>query len=74
MWNDLTHDKTGSLLKIDIDPSGRYLAASSSNKYVYVWDTENPECIASLRGHSKVIADLKFSRDGRRLFTISGDR
>ncbi|CAF1482975.1 unnamed protein product [Adineta ricciae] len=66
-------DDTGYLIKIDVDTSGRYLATSCSNKYVYIWDTITSECIATLCGHSEIVTDLKFSQDGRHLFTISGD-
>jgi WD40 repeat protein len=67
-------DDTGYLIKIDIDTSGRYLATSCSNKYVYIWDTITSECVASLCGHSEIVTDLKFSQDGHHLYTISGDR
>lgn len=73
-WKDPTNDNTGSLIKIDIDASGRYLATSCSNKCVYLWDMKKPEYIASLRGHAQVVTDLKFSHDARRLYTIAGDR
>ncbi|UJR30309.1 hypothetical protein I4U23_017846 [Adineta vaga] len=66
-------DDTGYLIKIDMDASGRYLATSCSNKYVYIWDTITSECVATLCGHSEIVTDLKFSQDGRHLFTISGD-
>jgi WD40 repeat protein len=67
-------DDNGYLIKIDIDISGRYLATSCSNKFVYIWDTITTECIASLCGHSEIVTDLKFSQDGHYLYTISGDR
>lgn len=67
-------DDTGYLVKIDIDSSGRYLATSCSNKYIYIWDTLTTECVASLCGHSEIVTDLKFSQDGHHLYTISGDR
>lgn len=68
------NDDTGYLVKIDIDTSGRYLATSCSNKYVYIWDTITTECVASLCGHGEIVTDLKFSHDGHHLYTISGDR
>jgi WD40 repeat protein len=73
-WKDPTNDHAGYLIKIDIDSSGRYLATSCSNKCVYLWDMRTPEHIASLCGHAEVVTDLKFSHDGRRLYTIAGDR
>lgn len=69
-----TGDDNGYLIKIDIDPSGRYIATSCSNKCVYIWDKITTECVASLCGHSEIVTDLKFSQDGHYLYTISGDR
>ncbi|CAM2725364.1 unnamed protein product [Rotaria socialis] len=66
-------DDNGYLTKIDIDASGRYLATSSTNKYVYLWDTKTSECVASLCGHGDIVTDLKFSHDGRHLYTTAGD-
>ncbi|CAF4101830.1 unnamed protein product [Rotaria magnacalcarata] len=66
-------DSNGYLLKIDIDASGRYLATSSTNKYVCLWDTKTAECIASLCGHGEIVTDLKFSYDGRHLYTTTSD-
>ena len=67
-------DDLGYLIKMDLDPSGRYLATSCSNKCVYIWETNTSECLASLCGHGEIVTDLKFSPDGSHLYTISGDR
>ena len=67
-------DDLGYLIKMDLDPSGRYLVTSCSNKCVYIWDTNSSECLASLCGHGEIVTDLKFSSDGSHLYTISGDR
>ncbi|CAF1523360.1 unnamed protein product [Adineta ricciae] len=72
-WKDPTEHHSGSLIKIDIDVSGRYLATSCSDKKVYLWDTKASKHIVSLCGHSEIVTDVKFSHDGRRLYTISGD-
>ena len=69
-----TRDKDCYLIKIDIDASGRYLATSCSNKYIYLWDLKLQEYITSLCGHDKIVNDLKFSHDGRRLYSIASDR
>jgi WD40 repeat protein len=73
-WECPASDKDGYLIKIDLDASGRYLATSCSNKYIYLWDLKSHECIALLCGHDKDVNDLKFSPDGRRLYSIAGDR
>ncbi|CAF0967394.1 unnamed protein product [Adineta steineri] len=72
-WKCSTSDKDGYLNKIGIDASGRYLAISCSNKYIYLWDLKLQECISSLCGHDKDVNDLKFSHDGHYLYSIAGD-
>ncbi|CAF3738584.1 unnamed protein product [Rotaria sp. Silwood1] len=70
---DTTIDSTSYLIKIDIDPSGKYLATSCSNRCIYLWDAITAKCIASLYGHGEIITDLKFSDDGHHLYTVAGD-
>ncbi|CAF3849173.1 unnamed protein product, partial [Rotaria sordida] len=70
---DTTSDSTSYLIKIDINPSGKCLATSCSNRCVYLWDATTAECIASLYGHGEIVTDLKFSDDGHHLYTVAGD-
>ena len=41
-----------SLLQVAMDPSGLYVAASSSDKTVSLFDFYSGECLAKLYGHS----------------------
>lgn len=42
----------GSVIKVALDPSGLYVAASVTDKTVLIFDIYMGECIAKLSGHS----------------------
>lgn len=64
----------GTLIKVALDPSCTFLAASSTNKTINIYDYQRGECIASITyGLSDLVTDLKFSPDGRYLVACSGD-
>ncbi|XP_075692514.1 WD repeat-containing protein 62 isoform X2 [Rhinoderma darwinii] len=63
----------GALLKVQMDPSGRFFATSCSNKNISIFDLQTGECIAMTYGHSDIVTDMKFTYDCRRLITVSGD-
>lgn len=64
----------GTIIKIALDPSCTFLAASSTDKSINIYDYQRGECIASVSyGLSDLVTDLKFSHDGRHLIACSGD-
>nr|XP_020642717.1 WD repeat-containing protein 62 isoform X4 [Pogona vitticeps] len=63
----------GSLLKVQLDPSGTFLATSCSDKSISVIDFRSGEFVAKMFGHSEVITGMKFTFDCKRLITVSGD-
>ncbi|XP_069855335.1 WD repeat-containing protein 62-like isoform X2 [Dipodomys merriami] len=63
----------GSLLKVQVDPSGTFLATSCSDKSISVIDFYSGECVAKMFGHSEIITGMKFTYDCRHLITVSGD-
>ncbi|XP_069799958.1 WD repeat-containing protein 62 [Dendropsophus ebraccatus] len=63
----------GALLKVQMDPSGRFFATSCSNKNISIFDLQTGECVAVMFGHSDIVTDMKFTYDCRRLITVSGD-
>uniref|UniRef100_H0X4Y4 WD repeat-containing protein 62 n=1 Tax=Otolemur garnettii TaxID=30611 RepID=H0X4Y4_OTOGA len=63
----------GSLLKVQVDPSGTFLATSCSDKSISVIDFYSGECIAKMFGHSEIVTGMKFTYDCRHLITVSGD-
>ncbi|XP_061452382.1 WD repeat-containing protein 62 isoform X2 [Rhineura floridana] len=63
----------GSLLKVQLDPSGTFLATSCSDKSISIIDFHSGECVAKMFGHSEVVTGMKFTFDCKRLITVSGD-
>ncbi|KAM9468830.1 WD repeat-containing protein 62 [Clarias gariepinus] len=63
----------GPVLKVQLDPSGMFLATSCSDKSICVFDYETGECVATLFGHSELVTGMKFSPDCKHLITVCGD-
>ncbi|XP_010565514.1 PREDICTED: WD repeat-containing protein 62 [Haliaeetus leucocephalus] len=63
----------GSLLKVQLDPSGTFLATSCSDKSIALIDFHSGECMAKMFGHSEIVTGMQFTYDCRHLITVSGD-
>ncbi|EDV24023.1 uncharacterized protein TRIADDRAFT_26392, partial [Trichoplax adhaerens] len=63
----------GTLIKVALDPSGSYVATSSSDKFVSIHEFYSGDCIAQMSGHAEIITGIAFTNDGERLITVSGD-
>ncbi|KAG5276911.1 hypothetical protein AALO_G00111250 [Alosa alosa] len=63
----------GSLLKVQTDPSGLYVATSCSDKNICLYDFHSGECVATMFGHSEIVTGIKFTSDCRHLISVSGD-
>ncbi|XP_067170615.1 WD repeat-containing protein 62 isoform X2 [Apteryx mantelli] len=63
----------GALLKVQLDPSGTFLATSCSDKSISVIDFHSGECVAKMFGHSEIVTGMRFTYDCKRLITVSGD-
>ncbi|XP_046383453.1 mitogen-activated protein kinase-binding protein 1 isoform X1 [Ischnura elegans] len=63
----------GSLIKVVLDASGIYAATSSTDKTLSIYDYYSGECMATMWGHSELATGLRFTNDGRRLVSASGD-
>ncbi|KAK5853187.1 hypothetical protein PBY51_006997 [Eleginops maclovinus] len=63
----------GSVLRVQLDPSGQYVATSSSDKNISIFDFDTGECVATMDGHSEIVTGLKFTNDCRHLISVSGD-
>ena len=42
----------GTLIKVELDPSGMYAATSCSDKTLSIFDFYSGECVATMTGHS----------------------
>ncbi|KRZ14071.1 Mitogen-activated protein kinase-binding protein 1, partial [Trichinella zimbabwensis] len=64
----------GTVIKIELDPSGTFVATCCSDKTICIFDTLNGgECVAAVHGHSELITGVIFTGDCRRLISVSGD-
>uniref|UniRef100_A0A8C3GN33 WD repeat domain 62 n=1 Tax=Cairina moschata TaxID=8855 RepID=A0A8C3GN33_CAIMO len=63
----------GSLLKVQLDPSGTFLATSCSDKSISIIDFRSGECVAKMFGHSDIVTGMRFTYDCKHLITVSGD-
>jgi WD40 repeat protein/tetratricopeptide (TPR) repeat protein/tRNA A-37 threonylcarbamoyl transferase component Bud32 len=53
-------------------PDGRHVATASDDKTARIWDTDTGEAVTEPLVHGGPVQWLQFSRDGRRLLTLSG--
>ncbi|XP_041971032.1 mitogen-activated protein kinase-binding protein 1 isoform X2 [Aricia agestis] len=68
-----TTAEDGTLIKVALDSSGIYLATSSTDKLLSVYDYYSGECMATMYGHSEIVTGLKFTPDCQHLVSASGD-
>jgi WD40 repeat protein len=54
-------------------PDGSILATSDSEGTIYLWQAEDGQLLAALRGHRGEINQLAFSSDGKYLASASQD-
>lgn len=66
-------DSSGTVIKLELDPSCTYVATSTNDKQTYVIDSRTGEFVAAMIGHGELVTGLKFSNDCRHLITVSGD-
>ena len=64
---------THELYKADIDPSGMFVVVTGFDKSINIFDFFSGNLITRMMGHSEVVTNVKFTRDGRRILSVSGD-
>jgi WD40 repeat protein len=71
-YNTLEEDKfvQAEPFSLTATLDGQTLATGSSNGFIELWDFETLTLLYMIKYHSESVADLRFSRDGRRLFDI----
>ncbi len=70
-----TSDGSESLSETMVITSTRsYIATSSEDSTVKLWDLETGDFVRQLTGHTGTVWDVEFSPDGRRLATASSDQ
>jgi WD40 repeat protein len=61
---------TRHLNDVAFDPTGRYLASSSNDRTVIIWDLQNRKRVATINGE-KAMRGLSYSPDGKYLATMN---
>ncbi|CAI6092809.1 unnamed protein product [Clonostachys chloroleuca] len=67
-------DKDMYVRGVSFSPEGKYLATSSEDKLVRVWDVESQTIKHTLSGHKNDIYSLDYARDGRTIASGGGDK
>jgi len=63
----------GTLLRLELDPSSDYVATSSSDKTMNMYEFFSGECFASMYGHSEISTGIKFLSDMKHFVSVAGD-
>ena len=63
----------GTLIKIQLDPSGTYAVTSCSDKNLCIMDFFSGEIVATMFGHSEIVTGVRFLDDMRHVVSVSGD-
>jgi len=63
----------GTIIRLELDPSSNYVATSSSDKVMNIYDFFSGECFASMYGHSEISTGIKFLNDMKHFVSVAGD-
>ena len=58
---------------MDCDPQGRYLAIGHGNGRITIWNTEKWKKIETLKGHTGIVHQVRFTANGNGLISTSRD-
>ena len=73
MLKQLSNKLNYFFFQIAMDSTGTYVATSSTDKTIYVYEYLTGHCVASMTGHSELVTGLKFMPSGKNLISVSGD-
>jgi WD40 repeat protein len=55
-------------------PNGQRIVTASLDHTARVWNASSGQLLATLQGHTNILASAVFSPDGRRIVTASDDK
>jgi WD40 repeat protein len=65
--------KIANLFGIAVSPSGTRVAASSSDKRIWIWDAQSGELLHRSSGHTASVRSATYTLDGKGLLTTGDD-
>ena len=68
----MAHQKSVNVAKYS--PNDKFIASSSQDKTIKIWQAKDLKLLMQLNGHLKGIWDLQFSPADKLLATVSGDK
>uniref|UniRef100_A0A915JNS1 WD_REPEATS_REGION domain-containing protein n=1 Tax=Romanomermis culicivorax TaxID=13658 RepID=A0A915JNS1_ROMCU len=60
-------------INLTLDETGHYVTTAGSDKNLGIFNCKSGECVSAMFGHSEVVTAVRFSRDYRRIISVSGD-
>jgi U3 small nucleolar RNA-associated protein 13 len=71
----LVSGHTDLVLAVDVSPDGRFIASSSKDNTVRIWETTSGSyrCVATLTGHTEAVHAVAWSQGGSQ-FVVSGSK
>jgi len=72
--DDSDSDSVAGLASVAISPDDRFVAASSRDMDVRIWDIATRTLVHRLKGHAGVVSSIAFTPDGKGLVSCSEDK
>ncbi|MCQ3930448.1 MAG: hypothetical protein DPW16_08295 [Chloroflexi bacterium] len=70
--NIQAHDE--AINAVAMFPDGKRLVSASNDKTLKIWNIDNFECLATLKGHGALVKDVVISHDGQHIISCSMDK
>jgi WD40 repeat protein/serine/threonine protein kinase len=73
-WNRKTFETQSSVMDVSFSPSAIYFLTAHADHAVRMWSTKTGNCLKVLKGHTNLVAAVKFSANGREAVSGGDDR
>ena len=73
-WNRKTFETQSSVLDVSFSPSAINFLTAHADHEVRMWSTKTGDCLKVLKGHTNLVAAVKFSANGREAVSGGDDR
>ncbi len=73
-WNRKTFDTHSSVMDVSFSPSAINFLTAHADHAVRMWSTRTGDCVRVLKGHTNLVAAVRFSANGREAVSGGDDR